>query len=956
MFTANAHLNINYTSKTGTIIDNTDYSPLNPVQVNIVGTGTITGPDGSVVASGVTVNISAGSTVSAPFNLPVDNNGNVLSGQYTLVYVPTFTVQNISVSSFTTAPDTIVISGVDWTNIFDEPGASNSVTITLATTPANNGPAPITGVSYVGPATVLSTSKTMVAELGGAAEISFVVTYNEFVDALYTFTGADIATLSVDATYDCDSTQFGQIIFKDNTILPEDQVLTTRTFTVAYPTNLTNPATPPNIVTTQPSVVVNQLAVGQWTYRLTYLVTATQDDELTYTYTITTGSVPVNVSCAGTFCELICGMKTLYGKYADSVSCGTPNAQYASVIALIPGYYMIAVQAKSCGDTDTYNKYYNMAKELLGDCNCGCDECTDNPEDVNYWVNNAGFEAQTTLENLVIEVAGLSQIIQDNASAQAAFNALVIQMNGILSQTVSFLSAITSIQGQMAALDPNSPTFDDDVNNLEANLSNLITSFGSTSTDLATLLNDINAFQTNFPQYDSYWENIIIGYANVSNSFNNVTNDANDLLTLLGTLTSVNYAALIAQLLQDVINLQSQIDSISLEQVNISSQIQGVISTVNNIAQQVSTNTADITALQNAVTQLDGLLQIINANGDAGAQALYNSLIAQIDVILAQSIGFVSDIGTIDSIINLLNPEDPAFADQVTLLQSVLGTLITNIQAMQPLLTTLSNDIAFFQSLYPQYTDLLQSLQASYNAVFVLVSNVGGDANLLYAILGTLTPANYAALIAQIQADVANIYSQLQQLNNIQIQANAQIQSIITTLGLFSNQITAMQAQLAGLQATQENELFVASAEVNGQAGVFFPGVTIPGEFFRGANGVKGYVKIRIDAVNTVAGSFNVRVINDTTALTIFSVGATAKQTLSIDVILQYSATQFYVSGTYWAADLASAPSTTDSFSFITPPIPLTTVLPGVPNQLSVASTNANTQIIRQEIIGVKMF
>lgn len=468
MFTANAHLNINYTSKTGTIIDNTDYSALNPVQVVIVGNGTITGPDGSVVASGVTVDISSGATISAPFNLPTDNNGNVLSGQYTLVYVPTFTVSGELVDSFTTSPDTIVIAGVDWTDIFDEPGASNLVTISLATTPANDGSAPVTGVAYVGSDTVISTSKSLTAEAGGSAEIAFVVTYSEFVDALYTFTQADIVNLEVDATYDCDSTQFGQIIFKDNTILPNDQTLVSRTFNIAYPTNLTNPATPPNIITSQPSVVVNQLAVGQWTYRLTYVVIAVQDDDLTYTYTVTTGAVPVNVSCAGTFCELICGMKTLYGKYADSVSCGTPNAQYASVIALIPGYYIIAVQAKSCGDMDTYNKYYEMTKELLGDCNCGCDECNEGNEDVNYWVNNTQLEI-TQEDELYVASADV------NGSAFVFFPAVTIPGE--------FFDGANGVQGyvkiRIDATNIGSPTWDLVVENITT--STVINVFNFTS-------------------------------------------------------------------------------------------------------------------------------------------------------------------------------------------------------------------------------------------------------------------------------------------------------------------------------------------------------------------------------------------------------------------------------------------------------------------------------------------
>lgn len=395
MFTAAVKPVINYTTKTGVINDATDYSALNLAQVQVTGTYTFYDDGGAIVATG-TIDISAGDTNSAAFNMPLDSNGNVLSGQYRLVYTPTFAVSAFSVSSFTTAPDTIVIASVDWTDIFDEAGASNSVTIAAATTPGNDGAAPITGAALVAGDTVLSTSKTLTAEAGGSATITFSVTYNDFVDDTYTFASANVITPSVAVTYDCESTQNGQIIFTDTTELPSGQTASLTTWSIAYPTNLTNPDTPANIVVTnQESVVVNTLATGQWTYRLTYVVQVVQEDGLIYTYSATTGAVPVEVTCAGTFCELICGIKTLYDKFGESVSCGTPNAQYASAIALIPGYYIVAIEAKKCGDIAKYNEYFALIEALIGDCKCGCEDCSEDSDSGNHWIDNSAFTVGT---------------------------------------------------------------------------------------------------------------------------------------------------------------------------------------------------------------------------------------------------------------------------------------------------------------------------------------------------------------------------------------------------------------------------------------------------------------------------------------------------------------------------------------------------------------------------------
>lgn len=420
MFTVAGHLNFNSAAKTATFVDDTDLSVLNLAQVQVTGTATINGPDGVAIATGLTIDRSAGDTATTSFNLPLDNSLAILNGTYTFTYVLNFVVNGFSVAQFT-ATDTITISGVDWADIFNYTAAANDIIIAGATTPGNDGTYGVGSATLnAGDTDFVVTGGTVTTEAGGAATIDFDVTYPTFSGS-HTFTGCDEVTITVDTPYACNTTPNGQIIFEDTTVLPTGQTLVSDQWTISYPNGLTNPATPADIVTTGTSVTVSNLATGQWSYIRVLNISVTQADGLVYTYTATK-SANVDVDCVTTLCQLACGIWKIHQQYALALNGGAGLNALTKFVALVNAYYIDAKLAMECGDQAKFDEYAALILAQLNlagvNCDCGCDDSTD---EGNHWVNNTGQAintafAQQTLFETTTPIAATAGINPDDSS------------------------------------------------------------------------------------------------------------------------------------------------------------------------------------------------------------------------------------------------------------------------------------------------------------------------------------------------------------------------------------------------------------------------------------------------------------------------------------------------------------------------------------------------------------
>ena len=409
MFTVVRNLRIDGTTKTAVVEDTTAYQPtISFSDVDVQGTFTVVGPDGTAIIAGGNIDLSGGFTESASFNLPLDTNGNILNGTYTLSYFPTFTVTNFAVASFGAALDNITIANVNWVNIFDESGASNQVTTSGATAPANNGTLNVTSVSFSVTDTLIGVAASLTTESPTSATISFDVSYSAETD-IYTFNGCDEITPTAIVTSYCNTTQFGQIIFQDSTELPVTQSLVARLWNISYPGNLVDPVTPPDITSALPSITINTLATGTWTWRLTYDIIVTQVDGLIYTYTSSSIATEVQVECLTTLCELRCGINKLHEQWAQALNGGQPNNEFTNAVNLVNAYWIDATNAINCGDQSDFDFYAGLILDQLTlknvNCDCGC--AGESTATGNHWINNAGFESQTQIATLIADVDAL---------------------------------------------------------------------------------------------------------------------------------------------------------------------------------------------------------------------------------------------------------------------------------------------------------------------------------------------------------------------------------------------------------------------------------------------------------------------------------------------------------------------------------------------------------------------
>jgi len=395
MLSETRHLEIQVTDKTCTIVDTTDYASLTGLNLATAGAkliGTITGPDGIPFVTGTVgsplIDLAGGSTESDPFDLPLDDNGEILNGTYSFtcqLYLAMTNAQFLSI----TPPNTIVTDGDLW--LFDILIAGDTLdlvggtdqTVTVASTADSD------------PNVTITTSTTILS----AVHDSYGNIYHNSGSETFTYNGCDVITPTVNITANCFSTQFGQLILEDTTTLPSTQVLGSRAWSIEYPSNLSPAPTTNPITATAASVTVPTLATGPWGYRLTYSdVTVTQTDGLVYVYTSTTGSLNYTVTCSNNLCSIMtCYSELVALERQDIVATG--SSALTPTLNILSRYAVVAQGQQQCGDQEGLAATIALMETLIestGQCSCGCNENTG-----NVWINNAGFDAQTMLEQIV---------------------------------------------------------------------------------------------------------------------------------------------------------------------------------------------------------------------------------------------------------------------------------------------------------------------------------------------------------------------------------------------------------------------------------------------------------------------------------------------------------------------------------------------------------------------------
>lgn len=407
--TANVYLEINNTTKKGRIVDASNYTEEGIVlaQLSAKGLGNVYSPTGAVIVNGSTVGSPlvnlASSTTGAWFDLPLDSTGEILNGTYSFTYSLRYAITAGTVDSVATT-STFVL---EFTNAGRVLIAGDSLVTTGNTQTANNGTFTVSTAAFntgSDNSTIVVTQTTLVNEGSATGTYSFDVTRANFAGDSYTWNGCNMVTLDVTTTYDCDSTQYGQLIVQDTTDY-NGQELTSRVISVWYPNGLNPAPTTDPETTTLSSLTINSLATGTWTYSLVSNITVTQADGLVYTYS-ETKTAEFLVSCAGTLCGLTPCIASIYDKYQASYVLGQDSG-LAPLILNVLQLVTLAKEYKFCGDATNYAATVLQLETILdesGYCNCGCCTETDTPQ----WINNAGFSAQTVLQDLYDQVQTLT--------------------------------------------------------------------------------------------------------------------------------------------------------------------------------------------------------------------------------------------------------------------------------------------------------------------------------------------------------------------------------------------------------------------------------------------------------------------------------------------------------------------------------------------------------------------
>ena len=410
--TPNVYLFIDVPNKRARVVDETNYSEEGIVlsAQNARGLGTViygSGDTTQVVFNGASVSnplVNLASSINGQwFNLPLDSNGEILNGTYSFNYsvryagsasIDTITAPSTAVLEFTSAGrvlqagDSIVFAG-------NAQGANNG-TFTIATATFNVGS---------DNSTITVTQTTLVNAPTPTGTFSYDVTRTNFAAFSDSYTGCDEVKPKVTTTIDCDSTQFGTIIFKEDTNL-EGQTLVSRALTGFYPNGLNPAPATESVTTSQSSLTFSELAVGTWTYVLTLNINVTQAGGLVYGYTLRDTN-EVKVTCVGALCSITPCLENLSTAIMNTYKTGASNL--IPVLTTVNTLINLANAYKECGEDEKYKQTVQEIHDVLDSsgCTCGCDE----GQDVPYWVNNAGFSAQTLLDQLVADVAALETTV-----------------------------------------------------------------------------------------------------------------------------------------------------------------------------------------------------------------------------------------------------------------------------------------------------------------------------------------------------------------------------------------------------------------------------------------------------------------------------------------------------------------------------------------------------------------
>ena len=284
------------------------------------------------------------------FNLPLDVNGNVANGVYTLEYKLRLT-GNCDFLSIT-LPDTAVSDSVEYVN-FLIPGNE------LIMSPSGD----TVEIVSVGPVVAGQFDLILSGLLNDTDTTCTFDETNLQLSAVYNYSGCVQSAAKVNFTYDCEYETNGTFAVSNATEL-NGQTIVSLNATINYPSwTSTTPTFNSQIVTTSLPYSNNVLATGTFGVTLSEVIQKIQNDGLIIIYTASV-TEEFNVSCIGSLCNLIPCMESLRNAHAIELQ-RNRISKYQVFVDNVLMYYAEAQNYRSCGEMDKYRETLALLEAQL---------------------------------------------------------------------------------------------------------------------------------------------------------------------------------------------------------------------------------------------------------------------------------------------------------------------------------------------------------------------------------------------------------------------------------------------------------------------------------------------------------------------------------------------------------------------------------------------------------------
>lgn len=303
--------------------------------------------------------------------LPLDGDGNILEGNYDVLY------------------DVFISQKKNWYSVFASDSSANTITVDgdVRDVLAVSDTFSILDNAIAGTYTVLgivfdqanSRSTISVASVvsnvseEGVLEVLIDTTYSPAVSAAHEYCKITPPVMCFDVSHSCTAST---IISKDTTSYGVGATLLSREHRLSSPDTIPAAQRPADYVTSGDTITLRNIWTGIYTTLITTVVQVQLDSGLYVCYTVT-GSKTYNVSCDTSLCCISDCLDAIAVRL-EIAACDNPKEaeRLRRLTSEINFYYSMYSIARACGDETKQRLLSDKIKSLLVSeaCDCGCDD------------------------------------------------------------------------------------------------------------------------------------------------------------------------------------------------------------------------------------------------------------------------------------------------------------------------------------------------------------------------------------------------------------------------------------------------------------------------------------------------------------------------------------------------------------------------------------------------------